>query len=184
MNKLTKALTTLMIFSISQFSQAALNQSSSNKNFIKKAVGRYNLVKSESDPNRCMSINVKVEYSPEKDAFFGPECGSILWISGADDPMGVFFCRADSDISKGLLKIDVWKDSSHLIYASHSGRLNNESIQIVIPAKDNRPELFQDPEIVEIKEVLSLTKSGVSLRSKTLMKDGTIQEQKCIYNKK
>ncbi|GEM_PF-5469819 len=184
MQKLITALTTLMIILIGQLSQVALAQSPSNVSFIKKAVGRYNLVKSESDIGSCMSVNVKIGYISKKEAIFGSECGAVLWIGGAEDPMGIFFCRADSNLVKGLLKIDIWKEMSPPIFASESGRLNNETIQIVFPAKDNPPNLFLVPEIVENREVLSLTQSGVSLTSTILMKNGTIQTHKCIYKKK
>lgn len=131
-----------------------------------------------------MSENVKVEYTSEKEALFGSECGSILWINGADEPMGTFFCRADSKLVKSPVKIDIWKEMSPALYASESGRVDNESVQIVLSAKDNSPGVFVNPEIVESKEVLALTEAGVNLISTTSMKDGKIQTSKCTYKKR
>lgn len=104
-------------------------------------------------------------------------------VAGSSDPMGTFFCKADSQIVQKLIKIDLGEGSDWTLVASEAGRVNNNSIKLLIEAKNN-PDRILLENIIRLEQTLKLTAAGVDVVTHTTKKDGTTVVNKCVYHRK
>lgn len=155
-----------------------------NNNSMAKAVGQYKLAEGSCSKEEYVSSTYRVEFRGKKRAALGSECGAVLWVSSPEDPMGVFFCRADSAVSDKTIAVQLDpKTGDGLINFNlvNAGKTSNESLQFEALAKNNHPALFDGPENKSYKMVFTVTKKGFDLEESGVYKNGKIESRTCSY---
>lgn len=173
---------TLVILFLSQIVLAQ----TSDGNFLRKAVGRFQAVKGSEQDCNYGPYDVKFHSKKSmKDSFPGPACGAVLWKSSPSDPMGVFFCNVDGKAEEKTIGLNLFSENDEKpnFFISNAGKISNDTVQIVIPAEGNNPEIFTKPGTLSLKTTLTVTKIGIDVEDTRTLQNGQIETRKCQFQR-
>ena len=175
--------------------QAIVAHAALDQSFVRRTVGTFKLIEKESTEGSCLAgldgldsddLVMEIEYISAKKAILGNDCGAVLWASGANDPMGKVFCRADSPAVQRPIKIDYAKENKEMdwtLTASEAGRVGKDSLKLLMEAKNNRKGVAPE-DVTQVEEILKLTEAGVDIVSILTKNDGSVETVKCVYYRK
>ena len=153
--------------------------------FLKNAIGKFDFVNQGSSANCPDKSPILVEYFDKNTSLFGKDCGAVIVISTIQDPIGLSFCRVDSEAQNQPITLYYPQQTSvwpAYILAS-SGREGTNSVQSTA-TKDVYQITFVDRNVSSEKVTFTATPTDTTITTQTVFENGTVSNSVCRFQRK